>query len=646
MSTVEIYESLFREEFPPVSTAEWMAVVEKDLKGADFEKRLVAKTEDGLRIQPIYRSENSNPVPVPVPRRPWRIRQTVAATTIGDANSLARDALNRGAEELEFVLAPGGYAIETQDDLHALLDGIFLEMVPVNLDGGPATPVLGGMFAAEVERRRVPPDAVNGCFVFDPLLDACSGCSDVDLESALDVVPTWFRDVSAALPKFKSLAVGAGRFQEAGAGVTQDLAFGIAVLVEYLAKLRSEGVDLEGTAGKIQLRFAVGSQYFLEIAKLRAARLLAEKVCEAFGVGNARPEIYAATSRSTKTVYDPYVNMLRATTESMAAAIAGADSIDVEPYDSVFRVPDSFSQRIARNTQILLREESYLDKTTDPLAGAYAVEALTESVAERSWHLFQEIEGMGGFIAAWKAGFVQSEIGKSRAAKEKAAAMRRQPIVGTSNYPNPKETRLGDIVRRGASPVYRRVLGPETAFEDLKKTSTDGAKVSDWVVGSVSSSPLSLFRPAEPFENLRLRVEMAVSAGQKQPTVLLLLAGDPKMRKARATFCAGFFGCGGYRVVEAGPFSSPDEAGAAACRENADFVVLCSSDDEYVDLARETRDALCRAQCAVPIVVAGYPEAHLEALKEAGVNEFVHIRSDVVATLARYHASLGVPELD
>lgn len=645
MDTVPRTESLFREEFPPVSTAEWMAAVEKDLKGADFEKRLVAKTEDGLRIQPIYRAEGTQPVPVPRPPKTWRIQQTVCGPTVQAANAVARDALNRGAEELEFSPVLGGYGVESLADMQALLEGVFLEMVPISLDGGPATPILAALLKAEVERRGLAPDAATGGLVFDPLIDSCAGRSDVSVESALECVPGWVGDVAAALPKMRSLAVQAGRFQEAGAGVTQELGFGLAVLVEYLAKLQSEGVDLESTVAKIQVRFAVGSQYFLEIAKLRAARFLVAKVCEAFGVAGVRPEIHVATSRSTKTIYDPHVNMLRATTESMAAAIAGVDSMNVEPFDAAFRIPDAFSQRIARNTQILLREEAYLDKTADPLAGAYAVEALTDSVADRAWKLLQEVEDMGGFVAAWQAGFVQSEIAKSRAAKEKAAAHRRQPIVGTSNYPNPKESRLADMEPSGPPSGFKAVLSAGVRLADIEAEIKSGAKTSDWATGPVAPGPLTLFRPAEPFERLRLRIEKAVANGMRQPTVMLLLAGDAKMRKARATFCAGFFGCGGYRVVEAGPFATADEAGKAACENNADFVVLCSSDDAYVDLAVETREALSRAQCAVPIIVAGYPESQLEALEEAGVHEFVHIRSDVVATLARYHSSLGIPEL-
>ncbi|MFQ3667334.1 MAG: methylmalonyl-CoA mutase family protein [Fimbriimonadaceae bacterium] len=646
MDTVQTSKSLFREEFPPVSTAEWMSVVEKDLKGADFEKRLVAKTEDGLRIQPIYRADSGTPVPVPVPPKTWRIQQTVFAPDLPSANAIARDALNRGAEELEFSLFPGGYRVESAEDLKALLDGVFLEMVPVSLNGGPATPILTVFLQGEVARRGLAPEAVAGGLVFDPVLDACAGRSDVSVDVALDAVPDWFRDVAASFPKMRSLTVHAGRFQEAGAGVTQELGFGLALLVEYLAKLQAEGIDLATAVPKIQIRFAVGSQYFLEIAKLRAARLLVVKVCEAFGVVGARPEIHAATSRSTKTLYDPYVNMLRATTESMAAAIAGVDSINVEPYDSVFRTADAFSQRIARNTQILLREEAYLDKTADPLAGSYAVEALTDSVADLAWKLFQEVEAMGGFLTAWKSGFVPDEIAKSRAAKEKAAVHRRQPIVGTSNYPNAKETRLRDLAVSAAPTAFHAVLDGKTRLSDILTKVQSGAKTSDWAVGPAAPGPLAVFRAAEPFEKLRLRVEKAVEAGMRQPTVMLLLAGDAKMRKARATFCAGFFGCGGYRVVETGPFADVEEAGKAACENQADFVVLCSSDDAYLELAVQTRDALTHAQCAVPIVVAGYPEAQLEALREAGVNEFVHIRSDVVATLTRYHAALGIPELE
>ncbi|MEJ5369989.1 MAG: methylmalonyl-CoA mutase family protein [Bryobacteraceae bacterium] len=431
------------DDFPPVPTEAWEAAIRADLQGADYEKKLIWKTPEGISVRPYYRRED-------LPQ-----------------------ALYRRCEPR----------------------------------------------ACEIAEGPLPPGAVNGAV-----------------------------------------------HHENGATAVQELAFTLAEASDRLAA----GQPVEGLA------FGIGSVYFMEIAKLRAARALYARMAEAYGA-NPETRIHAITALSNKSIYDPWTNLLRSTTEALSAVLGGADTLRVQAA--------GYPARLARNIQLILREEAHLDKVADPAGGSWFIESLTASLAAEAWKLFQQVEAMGGYAKA--QAFVQAAVAASREAKEKEFASRRRVMVGVNNYPDPGERRLDQA------------------------GSLEGA---GW-------------RLARPIEKIRLRTERYARRTGKTPRVLLLKRGDLKMKMARAQFCLNFFACAGFAVEEAEELEG----------RQADLIVLCSSDAEYLDFARD----VC-PRVSVPVIVAGNPKEQIEALREAGVAGFVHLFSNIVETLAEWQQRLGI----
>lgn len=636
-------------EFPPISNEQWLEVVTKDLKGADFDKRLVTKTEDGIAVRPYYRRDNLAPVDTtPNLRRGskadngWLTREDVSEPTIDAARTHALRALTRGAEEISFTCYPSGVAITSQADVQKLLEGIFIEMVPLHWQAGPASAQLLAAYANEAERRGVALAELEGSVENDPILDSAAGYSAAAIDdwkaSALPVVEYSLKN----LPKFTPLVVRGKLLNAAGASAAQELALSVNLLVEYFTGLSDAGVDLNALASKVEIRLGISTNYFLEVAKVRAARILIQNVLDAFGIKGAGPKIHAETSLSTYTIYDPHNNLLRGTTEAMSAAVAGVDSLTVLPFDTLYKTPDEHSEHLSRNIQTLLKEESSLNKVGDPLGGSYYVETLTDSLANAAWALFTKVEKEGGFVAAWKSGTIPAEIERNRQARAKAINGRRNTIVGTSSTPNQKEKRLADVQ---AAPAAKAFTAPAAAIADLKTALTGGKKISDWSTGTdVSTSPLALARPAAAYEALRFAVEAHEAKGGKRPVVYLAVLGDPKMRKARATFVTGFYAAGGYQVIEPLGFKTTEEAAKAAKEANADIVVVCSSDPEYATLVGPLKKDLAAVGLNARLIVAGAPE-NADQLKADGADGFANIRQDVVAELKATHAALGIKEV-
>jgi methylmalonyl-CoA mutase len=462
-------------DFPPVATAMWEASILKDLKGADYEKKLVWRSDEGIAVRPYYRSEN-----------------------------IAGLAAQTGS-------IPGQFPF-----------------------------VRGNGRAWEIDQEAVPgADAIRA----DLLL-------------------------------------------EAGADAVQQLGIALASGVEKLEQLYDDR-PVDVAAREMQFVFAVGSTYFFEIAKLRAARMVWAHAVAAFGPvdrDSCRMNLHVRTSRLNKSFYDPYTNVLRVTTEAMSAAIGGCETLTVQPF--------AFDEHVALGVQRVLAEEAHLNAVADPAGGSYYIEALTAALAREAWKLFQRIVAGGGYSNALSAGWLAEEIAKTRAAREKAVSSRRKALVGVNNYPD---------LNGKAMEV---VPNPETA-----------------------AAPFPQFRLAEPFEKIRGRTARHVREAGHAPRVLLLKRGDVKMRTARANFALNFFGCAGFEIAE-----SEEYAGS-----NADLLVLCSSDQEYLQFAQE----VC-SLARVPVVVAGNPKEQVDALQEAGVQGFVHVGSDAVETLTDWQDRLGV----
>jgi methylmalonyl-CoA mutase len=553
--------TLTLEDFPPVSTQQWDHVVLKDLKGAAPKTKLYYRAEDLKGLEYL----DSAPGSFPYTRgtrgsNEWRIREVVH-----DAAS-ARAALDAGAEEICFILG--------DQKIDEVLETLPFDRCAVHFDAGErAADLLDAL-----ERR--PVAYARGSVDLEPL-------SDFDRAARL---------VQSTLkPDFRPVTVRAHRFSEAGATAVQELGLALAEGIEIMAQFTSRGMTADHAAQALAFSFGIGPAYFLEIAKLRAARTLWARVVESFQPAStdaARMVIHARTAHGAQTIYDPHVNLLRATTEAMAAAIGGVDALQVEPFDNTYRTPDEASCRLARNTQLILKKESLLDRSVDPAGGSYYLEALTDSLAREAWTLVQQIEASGGFLKYSASGELARDIAKSRADRESAVSTRRATIVGTNQYPNLKERALPKIEHEDTTP-----------------------------------------RPSRIFEAIRLRTECHAARTGHTPRFLLLEAGDLKMSKARSGFITNFFGCAGFE------FQTSDTLAG-----DADVVVLCSSDAEYASLAPRVIQELRDAGKSTPVIVAGNPADAIEQLKQAGVADFVHVRSNAAEVLRAWQERLGVKD--
>jgi methylmalonyl-CoA mutase len=616
-------ERLF-EQFPPVSTEKWMEKINADLKGADFSRKLVWKTREGFEVMPFYRQENTdnlnfiNALPNEYPfvrgtktkDNEWFIRQDIRVANYGEANKKALELLMKGVTSLGFI-------IENPDTISAenitlLLKDIHCDCVELNFTTeGKAKELLAALRSA-VKASGTDTRKVSGCIGAEPLTRlVANGKLCVTTDEGLDYLASLTKEASD-FPGMKTVQVTGSQFNNAGAGVVMELGYSLALGNEYMSALTSRGIEPAEAASKIRFSFGTGSDFFPECAKLRAARMLWAMIVKGYNPGNETCEvmnIHSVTTRWNKTVFDPYVNMLRTQTEAMSAVVGGADSITVEPFDVVFANPDEFSERIARNQQLLLLEESHLGKVADPGAGSYYIENLTRLIAENAWKLFVEVEETGGFLEAIKKGIIQKNINNAAQARRSDVARRKEIMLGTNQYPNFNEK--------------------HTEKADLNKAFAVKDAPADAIVDVIA--PL---RGAAGFEKLRCATERSA----KQPVAFMLTIGNMAMRKARSQFACNFFACAGYKVIDNNGFPGAEEGVKAALDAKADIIVICSSDEEYAVNAPEVfRAAAGRAI----VVVAGAP-ACTEELKAAGIEFFISVKSDVLETLRLFNDKLGI----
>ncbi|MDE6079130.1 MAG: methylmalonyl-CoA mutase small subunit [Duncaniella sp.] len=613
-------EKLF-EQFPPVSAEEWKAKVEADLKGAPFDKKLVWRTNEGFNVQPLYRREdiadfnttNSLPGEYPYVRgtkdsNDWLTRQEIVATETAEANATALDVLTKGVTSLGFKIDD-----PSEENLRALLKGIDLKKVEINFTccvkkAQTLAENLVAILKAEGAEKQF-----RGSIDFNPFRRPLRKGVAFEAASLVEMAKTLLATVKE-VPALRVLAVNSFMLSDAGAYIYQELGYALAWGASWMTLLTDAGVEAGEVARRIKFNMGVGSNFFMELAKFRAARMLWAQIAAQYGVAHddCKMEAHAITSRFNQTLYDAHVNLLRSQTEAMSAALAGVDSITVTPFDVCYKTPDEFSERIARNQQFLLKEESHLDKVVDPAGGSYYVETLTVALAQQAWTLFLDVEEKGGFLALCNDGTIAKAVRESAEKRHTDVARRKEILLGTNQYPNINEMATDKIVAlKGSLPCGCK--GHE-------------ADTCDTEAGLPSK------RAASDFEALRLATE----AAPKRPKVFMLTIGNLAMRLARAQFSGNFFGCAGYEIIDNLGFDTVEEGVKAALDKEADVVVLCSSDDEYAALAPEAFKALDgRAE----FVVAGAP-ACMDELKAAGINDFIHVRCNVLDVLRDFNARL------
>ncbi len=614
-------------DFSSVSTQEWLDKIQVDLKGADFQKKLVWRTTEGFNVQPFYRKEDLEglktteglPGEYPYVRgnkkedNSWFIRQDITVTDASAANAKALDLLNKGVDSLGFSLNKTDVS---SNFIEILLDNIQCDCIELNFSTCQKHCVkLAEILVQYFQDKGYDPQRLKGSINFDPLAHMMQ--KGKDLSPVLNFGKRLV-EILKPLPYFRCINVNSVLLNNAGSYIYQELGYALAWGNQYLSLLTEAGVPADLAASKIRFNFGVSSNYFMEIAKIRAARMLWANIVNEYHPVNDKGEldldackmlIHAETSQFNLTLFDAYVNLLRTQTEAMSAALAGINSMRVVPFNTAYEAPTDFSERIARNQQLLLKEEAHFNRIVDPAAGSYYIENLTVSIARQAWNLFLQTEDEGGMLQAVLSSKVQDAINASNTARHEAVSKRKEILLGTNQFPNFNET-----------------AGDKAPY--VNPTCCGGHHES----GSLSS--LNTSRAASEFESLRLQTEKS----GKRPIAFMLTIGNLAMRQARAQFSCNFLACAGYKVIDNLGFASIQEGIAAAINAEADIVVLCSSDDEYAEYAIP---AFKELNGRALFIVAGAP-ACMEDLKAAGITNFIHVHSNVLETLKAYNELLGI----
>ena len=614
-------EKLFT-EFTAPTKQEWLDKIEVDLKGADFQKKLVWRTNEGFNVQPFYRREDladmktpdALPGEFPFVRgnkkdsNEWYVRQNIEVTDPAEANKKALDILMKGVDSIGFRI---GHAELSAEYIETLLKDIRLDCVEVSYRACQRHALqLADLLVAYIDKMGYDKEKIVGGLGFDPIERMLMKGKDTTM--LLPDMPKLVEKLKD-YPNLRCVMVHSDLLNNSGAYIVQEMGYALAWGNEYLQQLVDAGIDADLAAKKIKFYMGISENYFMEIAKFRACRLLWAQIVKQYEPKcdcACKMVINASTSTYNQTVFDSYVNLLRSQTEAMSAALGGVHSMVVTPFDAPYEKPTDFSERIARNQQLIIKEESHFDRIVDPGAGSYYIEHLTEALAQEAWKLFLKVEEEGGFLEAVKKGTIQEDINATNVKRHGDAAKRKEFILGTNQFPNFTEK------SEGKEPCSACCCATATHKDDPD-------------VPALKTSRL-----ASDFETLRLTTEKAA----KVPTAFMLTIGNLAMRQARAQFSCNFLACAGYKVIDNLGFKTVEEGVDAALEAKADIVVICSSDDEYAEYAIPAFKYL---NGRAMFVVAGAP-ACMEDLKAAGIENYVHVKCNVLETLKEYNQKLGI----
>ncbi|MDR1817680.1 MAG: acyl-CoA mutase large subunit family protein [Puniceicoccales bacterium] len=627
-------------EFAPTSHEEWKAAAEKLLKGAPFDKIMLTKTPENITLQPIYERPvlDSLPAAATLPGQDGYLRGTGAAGYRAEAWDVAQEipladpaaynaallhdlGVGQNAVSVDFG-RPNALRLDGAKDITTAFRGVVPAAVAWHFHPGLRARDIAKLFWAWLTVEKADAKQVRGSLNYDPLgVLAARGSLPKSLENLYDDLANIVRDARTFLPAFTAIGVHTGAYHNAGASAVEELGIALATGVEYLRALDKRGVGIEEAAPLFAFHLAVGGNFFVELAKLRAARpLWARIVAEFGGSEKARAlHLHARTGLFNKTKHDPHVNILRTTTETLGAVLAGVESITVGAYDELVRTPDEASRRLARNTQIILQEECELTSVIDPAGGSWYVEKLTDEIAAASWAFFQEIEGKGGLAAALDAGFVQERIAATRKGKEKLFGQRRLSLVGTNQYPNIAEKPLAGATT-GDAPCC------------------SGAPDANAVV---VVPPLPAGRLAVSYERLR-----AASAAYKEknghgPKIHLANIGALRRHKARADFTRGFFETGGFEITGAEGSTDPVVIAERAVASGAQLIVICGHDEDYATLVPAICSEIKTRAPQLTVILAGNPGEKEAEFKAAGLDTFIFVKSDNYETNRQYLEKVG-----
>ncbi len=662
-------------DFEPTSHDQWLQLVDKVLGGAPFDKKLVSRTYDGIAIQPLYTREDWNaaedptglPGAAPFTRGAkalgntsagWDIRQVHTHPDPTKANAQILEDLERGVTSIVLKIDPSGVngiAINSLADMETVLKGVYLDLAPVVLEPTSLHLPVAALFMQALAKKDIGPEKFFGNFGIDGFSSlAARGTLTANLQTGLARMADTAHHVSQTYPNARTFNVRSVVYHSAGASDSQELACAIGTAIEYLRAAIKSGLDVNTACSQIAFTVAADADFFLTTAKIRTLRRLWTRVTEVCGadIEFRSVPVYACSAPRMMSRRDPWVNILRTTVACFAAGIAGADAISVLPFDSAIGLPSDLARRIARNTQIVLQEESGLSRVIDPTGGAWMFEHLTEELADKAWAFFQKIESRGGMAEALSSGYVASEIATVHAERSRNFRKRKDPITGVSEFPN--------IHEKPVKPAQRpATLAPDTSGAALELPEPSNGTLTKALVDAVSSgasmntmgealrakdntsiTPLPAIRLAEDFENLRDLGDAFLEKFGERPKVFLANIGRVSEFTARASFAKNFFEAGGFEAV-AGAGGTDISAIQKEFKDSgASFTAICSSDEVYTGHAAELSNALKSAGAAA-IYLAGRPGELEPVLKDAGVNDFIFIGCNAFDILSKAHELLN-----
>ena len=704
----EAFPPVTFEEFKCPTKEEWRAEAEAALKGAPFDKRMYTPTYEGITLEPIYTLDDSSdllfgqslPGEFPFLRgtksagyaaEPWKIAQMASEPLAEAANAAAKSELRKGAAAVIFELdartrtgSPlpketepddAGISVVSLEDADKLFDGLDLKAAPVMIyAGASALPMLAltaARYRACGERDAL--KEIRGTIGADPLGElAETGALQLPLQELYDEMAASVRWAEQNTPNLKTILIRGGVWNNGGANAVQETAYSVCAAVAYIRAMAARGIEPERTMAQIKFSFSLGKNFFMEIARLRAVRTVWAQVAEAFGAGDgecAKIDVFVRTSEFTMSKYDPYVNILRTTTQAFSGAVGGADAMQVGCFDEAVRPGGELSKRIARNIQIMLQTEFEMLQPVDPAGGSWYIERLTQQAADEIWKLVQQCDADGGLHAALKRGTVQSEIEKVRALRLKDLAFRKDRAVGTNMYPNvlekPLDTeprksektspeRLENVCRfienRDDAYLGERLIelsadlnaGAEKVVDICQEAFLSGALMSEvremlndgFCGGPETAAAIGRHRQTEQFEALRAATEEYAARTGKNIRIFLANMGPIPQHKARADFSAGFMEVAHFEVLRNDGFASPEDAVKAAVESGADAAVICSADDTYPELVPPVAAGIKQAAPQMKVFLAGAPAAEFkDSYTQAGVDDFIHVKANCLQIL-------------
>lgn len=648
---------MFR-EFESTSKSEWKAKAEKDLKGKPLAK-LNWRTFEGIEFGPYYNAEDleSNSIKALLPGQSpflrshkelsngWLIRESISKhKNFTATNSKAQRAVEEGAHNLVFeVLANeqgfAGIPVKDLDGLGQLLQNVDPQQTGISFKSGNLSPFYFKLLCDWATARGSETSQLFGSTDYDPVSDyLTSGLSSKSLESLFNDLKNGLAYAKSKAPYYKVLNLQSSTFHNTGASIVQELAMTLSLANEYIYQMEERGLAFNDFFSQLQIELSIGGSYFQEIAKIRAMRWLWTTLTSQYSQKEEAQACYivGSTSEWNKSVYDPYVNMLRLTTEAMSMTIGGVDEAQIDGYDKTFRNTNEFSERISRNLHHLLTSESHIDKSIDPASGSYYIETLTEELAQNAWSLFQEIEEKGGLLATAQSGWLQEQIAGSRKKREQRLSTRKEKFIGVNEFPNPEDDIFSNISSSARVPYLEEEKPTAQSLETAREI---GEYVQhQYQENKDQCAKLHHYVATEAFEQLRAGIEAARKEGRSTPSFFLMPLGHKSMRTARANFALNFFQCGGYEVFNHPGFDTVEQAVSAfKAQANAKTsVVICSSDAEYEALIPQIGKALKQAGSSPSLVLAGHPGEKREDYEDMGIEEFIHAGCNVYEILKGY----------